>query len=75
VGDVARGLIPRLEGIVGRRMISLSQRSESLGGEAEGKEDVAKLKKMCEEAEEEAKKVNKAQGGWLDEPDLSKRRL
>lgn len=70
VRDVAQGMIPRLEGIWGRKMVDLG-----VGGAGrEGEEvEVAEFRRMCEVAEEEASNANLANGGWRTEPDLSGR--
>ncbi len=67
VEGVARGLIPRFGEVLGREFVDLHDGGEDVGGEVQG------LREMVGQAEEEAKLVNEATGGWASEPDLSKR--
>jgi lipoate-protein ligase B len=68
VGDVAKGLIPRLEGIWGRKMVDLGD--DALEGEQEA--EVNELREMCDQAERDAERMNVESGGWPDEPVLSR---
>ena len=72
VRDVASSLVPRFERVFGREMVKLDG-EETSGAERDDGEEIAELRVLVRKAEDDAKVVNEKEGGWLNEPDLSKR--
>ena len=64
VPGVARALVSRFERVFGRECVELSA--------AEGGNEVEELREMVGWAEEEARTLNEAAGGWARAPDLSR---
>ncbi|WVQ68509.1 lipoyl(octanoyl) transferase [Kwoniella botswanensis] len=67
VRNVAESLIPKFGDLFSRGIIPLSQDLQEEGAE------VKQIYELVQKAEEDAKIVNEKQGGWPDEPDLSKK--
>lgn len=65
VRDVARGLLPRFEKVFGREVVQLK----------EGQGELGEMWGLVQRAEEDARRLNKEQGGWAVEPDLSRREI